>query len=100
METITLRETLQRPGAYAPLAMSAAPLAIVVAFALAHGVARQADEGAAAHLWQLLVGGQVPVIAYFAWRWVPRAPRRAAIVLGLHAAALLAAALPVYLLGW
>ena len=54
---------LRRPSALIPLAMSAAALATVVAYAALFGTARQADEGAAAHVWQLLMAGQVPVMA-------------------------------------
>ena len=62
------------------------------------GVAREADEGTAAHLWQLLMVGQIPVIAFFAITWLPRAPRQALVVLVLQAVAALAAAAPVFLL--
>ena len=60
----------------------------------------QADEGMAAHLWQLLMAGQIPVIAFFAITTLPRAPGRALGVLALQAAAGLAAAAPVFILGW
>jgi hypothetical protein len=61
-------------------------------------MARQADEGTAAHLWQLLMAGQLPVIAFFAIAWLPRSPRQALVVLLLQAVAGLAAAAPVFLL--
>jgi hypothetical protein len=62
------------------------------------GAAREADEGTAAHLWQLLVAAQLPVTAFFAITWLPRAPRSALPVLALQAAALLSALAPVYFL--
>jgi len=80
--------------------MSLAALALVISHIAAAGVARQVDEGTAAHLWQLLTAGQMPVIALFAIKWLPRRPREALLVLALHAAAGVAATAPVFLLGW
>jgi peptidoglycan/LPS O-acetylase OafA/YrhL len=91
---------LRQPTAVIPLAMSLAALAVIVAHIAIAGIARQADEGTAAHLWQFLIGGQLPLIALFAVIWLPRAPRQALLVLLLQAAAVLAAAAPVFLLDW
>ena len=91
---------LKRPSALVPVAMSAAALAMVVGYAAIFGTARQADEGTAAHLWQLLMAGQIPVIAFFAIRWLPTAPRRGLIVLAVQVCAALAAAFPVWWLEW
>jgi hypothetical protein len=90
---------IRRPSAFLPVAMSAAALAVVLAHIAIFGIAREADEGAAAHLWQTLMAGQVPIVAFFAGHWVPRSPRPALLVLGLQAGAALAAAAPVFLLG-
>jgi hypothetical protein len=89
---------LKRPSALIPLAMSLAALALVLGHTALYGVTHDADEGAAAHTWQLLMAGQFPFIAYFAATWLPRAPRPAALVLGLQLVAGLAAAAPVFLL--
>jgi len=43
--------TLKRPSALIPLAMSIAALGLVLGHIALFGGARQADEGAAAHLW-------------------------------------------------
>ena len=91
---------VRRPSALMPLAMSGAAPAVVVGHIAVAGIARQADEGTAARLWQSMMAGQVPVVAYFAARWLPRAPRQALVVLALQAAAALAALTPVYLLNW
>jgi hypothetical protein len=89
---------LRRPSALIPLAMSFAALSLVLGHIAIFGGAREADEGTAAHLWQLLMAGQIPAIAFFAIRWLPRTPLQALPVLGLQAAAGLAAAAPVFLL--
>ena len=91
---------LRRPSALVPLAMSAAALAIVIGYAAMFGTARQADEGTAAHLWQLLMAGQVPVIAFFAIKWLPAAPRQALLVLAVQVGAALAAMFPVWWFQW
>ena len=76
--------------------MSAVALAVVIGYAAMFGIARQADEGSAAHVWQLLMAGQVPVVAFFAIKWLPTAPRQALVVLGLQVGAALAAMFPVW----
>jgi hypothetical protein len=90
----------RKPSAFLPVAMSLAALATVLAYVVRFGVARQPDEGAAAHLWQLLMAGQVPVIAFFAVKWLPQNPRRALPVLALQVGAAFVAAAPVFLLGF
>lgn len=80
--------------------MSLAALGLVLGHLAIYGGARQADEGAAAHLWQLLMAGQLPVIAFFAIKWLPRTPGQAMLVLGLQAAAIVAAAAPVFILNF
>ena len=91
---------LKRPSALIPVAMSMAALAIVIGYAAMFGVARQADEGTAAHLWQLLMGAQVPVVLFFAVKWLPTEPRQALPVLALRIAAALAAMFPVWWFQW
>jgi hypothetical protein len=78
--------------------MSLAALSLILGHIAFFGAAREADEGTAAHLWQLLMAGQIPVIAFFAIKWLPRAPRQAIFVLTLQAVAGLAAAAPVFFL--
>ncbi len=90
--------TLKQPSALIPLAMSFVALGIVLGHIALFGVTRQADEGTAAHLWQLLMAGQIPVIAVFAIRWLGQTPRQALLVLALQGAGGLAAAAPVLLL--
>lgn len=94
---------VRKPSAFLPLAMSLAALALLggaYLFALASGHAgleRQQDEGALAHLWQILMAGQLPVLIFFATKWLPRAPRQALYVLALQAGVAVAAMAPVYL---
>ena len=77
--------------------MALAVVALRVAYV---GTAPTADEGPAAHLFQLLILGQLPLVAYFAFRNIRRGPDSALVVLGLQACALIAALAPVKYLGW
>lgn len=79
------------PSAYLPLLMSLAALALVLVRVAVYGAVRDQDEGAAAHVFQLLVVGQVPLIVFFAIKWLPRAPRFSLPVLALQAMAAMAA---------
>lgn len=38
---------------------------------------REGDEGAAAHIFQLLLAAEVPIAAFFAIKWLPRFPGQA-----------------------
>jgi hypothetical protein len=80
--------------------MSVAAIAIILLFLAIHGPAPQPDEGAAAHLWQLLMVLQVPIIGFFAIKWIPRSPREGLPVLALQVVAAFAAMAPVFLLHW
>lgn len=103
MDTYTFGSVSRKPTAFLPLAMSSAAL-LVLACALLpdllrhSAIARQPDEGTAAHLWQLLMAVQVPIVLVFAVKWLVRAPRQALGVLALQAGAWVAACVPVYLL--
>ena len=91
---------MKQPNAFLPVAMSLAALGLVLGHIALFGTARQADEGAAAHLWQLLMAGQIPIIALFAVTSLPRTHGKALWVLALQGAAIIAAAAPVFILGW
>ena len=97
---MTMSAMMRRPSAFLPLAMSGVALLAVFVHVARFGTAPQADEGAAAHIWQLLMIVQLPVVAFFSIKWVPVAPKQALIVLALQIAAIVAALAPVALLNW
>jgi hypothetical protein len=86
------------PSAFLPMAMSLTALTVLGGHLMLFGIAREADEGAAAHIWQILMAGQIPILAAFAFKWLRRAPRLAAKVLLLQAGAALASLAPVFFL--
>jgi hypothetical protein len=89
---------MRKPSAFLPVAMSFAALAVVLGHVVLFGAVREADEGAAAHIFQLLMVAQVPIVVFFAIRWLPRVPKYGLPVLALQAGAAIAALAPVYFL--
>ena len=83
---------------WAPIAMSAAAISLLI-FALISGWERGAkDEGAVAHSWQLLVGLQVPLIVAFVATANWRRPLGVLAILGLQVLGLVVAMAPVAIL--
>ncbi len=79
------------PAALLPVAMSLTALLVVCAHFALVGNLHETDEGTAAHIFQLLMGGQLPVIGYFAVTRLSRSRAYVMRVLVLQ----LAAAIPV-----
>jgi hypothetical protein len=90
---------MKQPSALLPIAMSLVALATVLGHVALYGSAREADEGTAAHIFQLLMIAQVPTIAFFATKWLWRAPRQTLPILALQAGSAFAALAPVFVLG-
>lgn len=97
---MTRASAFRHPTAYLPVALSFGALLSVLVHLVVYGPAPQADEGTAAHIWQLLMAAQVPIVMFFAIRYVPESPRQAVPVVCLHIGAALAAMAPVFLLHW
>jgi Response regulator containing a CheY-like receiver domain and an HTH DNA-binding domain len=95
---LIMKVILKNPSAFLPLAMSFGAFATVIIYVAIFGTARQTDEGTAAHIWQMLMAGQIPIIMFFAIKWLPRTPKEALLVLVLQGSAVLMALAPVYLL--
>jgi len=87
---------LKQPSAYLPLVMSTFVILMFLYFLLFVGVKREADEGIAAHLFQLLMGGQIPIIIYFVFTWLPKKPKEALLILELQFLAAFIACFPVF----
>lgn len=96
MKSLTI---MKKPSAFLPVAMSLAALATVLGHPAMFGSGREADEGTAAHLFQLLVVSQAPIVAFFAITCLRRTPRQALHVLVLQVGAALAALAPVFFFG-
>lgn len=93
---MTFASMLKKPRAFLPVTMSLVVVAVEWYFFARFGIVHEADEGTAAHIFQILMAAQIPIIMYFAVRWLPRFPRQALEVLALQAVAALAALTPVF----
>jgi hypothetical protein len=76
--------------------MSLAALALVLGHFALYGIVQEADEGTPAHVFQLLMVAQCPIVAFFVLRWLPSAPGPALQVVTLQAAAALTAIISVF----
>jgi hypothetical protein len=97
---MTFPTMIKKPSAFLPVVMSLAALGVVLIHIAFFGTAREPDEGTAAHLWQLLMVAQLPILAFFAISWLHRSPKQALLVMALQAAAVVAALAPVYFLNF
>ncbi|HEY3313044.1 MAG TPA: hypothetical protein VGK00_15490 [Anaerolineales bacterium] len=88
---------IMKPSAFIPVALSLTALALVVGHIAVFGIVREADEGTAAHIFQLLMVAEIPFILFFAGNWLPRFPKPAIQVLAFQAIAGLAALAPVFI---
>ena len=86
---------IRKPSAYLPLIMSSVGLAMIVIHVARFGIVESEDDGTPARLFQLLMVAQLPIILYFAARWLAVAPRKALAILALLVAA---AVVPILLI--
>lgn len=96
-----MKNLLVKTSAWLPLAMSFAALMWTVSYIAVVGINQEKtlhDEGTGAHVFQLLMGAQLPIILFFLLKWFPQKPKQAFIVLVLQAVAILIAFTPVYIL--
>jgi len=87
----------RKASATIPLVMSAGALITLLVHIISVGAHPSVDEGTAAHLFQLLLAGQAPFVAFFALKWLPRMPSEAMLVIAMQAAAAFLALAPVVL---
>jgi len=91
-----MKELLRKPSAWLPIAMSATALTFTLVWLAIFGVVHEEDEGIAAHIFQLLMGGQIPIILFFVVKWLPKRPKQTILVMALQLIAILLAFAPVY----
>ena len=75
---------LKHPSAWLPPLFSLIVLAVLFGHVALYGFVQEADEGIAAHIFQILMAAQVPIIAFFALKWLPEQPKDALKVLALQ----------------
>jgi hypothetical protein len=75
----------RQPSAWIPLVMSLVALTMILGYVAIFGIFRHQDEGAPARIFQLIMLTQLPLMAYFAVKWLPKRPAQALAVLALQA---------------
>ena len=88
----------KQPSAVLPVIMSLFVVGMVLVHYAMFGIVHETDEGTPAHVFQLLMAGQVPIIGYFVIKWLAIDPGRTLRVLTLQALAAMAAFASVYFL--
>jgi len=88
----------KRPSALLPIIMSAFVVGMVGVHYAMYGIVEEPDEGTPAHIFQLLMAAQVPLIGYFMLRWLPEEPAQGARVVAAQFAAAVTAFASVYFL--
>ena len=89
---------LRNPTVFLPLAMSLLALGMVLVHFTIFGIVKETDEGTAAHIFQLLMVGQFPIVAFLAFRWLAIAPRQTSFFIVFQVVAALAAIMAVFFL--
>jgi hypothetical protein len=77
----------KKPSAWIPLAMSLAALTMILVYVAVFGIVQHQDEGAPARIFQLIMAAQLPVMAYFAIKWLPKRTTPALVVLAAQTVA-------------
>jgi hypothetical protein len=94
-----MKHLLKELSAWLPIAMSIAVICMLLSmFVFTNPHVHESDEGFAAHVFQILMIGQLPIIAYFANSWIPRVPRTALRVLALQIFVWVLAAAPIFVM--
>jgi amino acid permease len=76
---------LKQPSAWIPLVMSLAALTMILVYVAIFSIVHHEDEGTPAHIFQLIMVAQLPIIAYFGFKWLPERPKQSLIILALQA---------------
>ena len=92
----TTGPSLKDPLAFIPVAFSITALAVTIIAIAVNGVGREADEGSAAHLFQLFMAASFVMSAAFVIRWATRAPGQMLRILAIQIAAALVALAPIF----
>ena len=81
------KSLLKQPSAWIPLVMSLMALALLLGYVAIFGIVHNQDEGTPAHIFQLIMVAQLPVVAFFAIKWLPKRPKQSLLLLALQVAA-------------
>ncbi|MFN2195696.1 MAG: hypothetical protein ACK2UW_06190 [Anaerolineales bacterium] len=89
---------IRQSSAWLPLALSLAAMLLIASHVAVYGIVHQADEETAARIFQIMMLIQLPIGAYFLFKWLPKQPKEALLILALQAILWLAAVASVIIL--
>jgi|SRR3989344_4830807 len=92
---------LKKPSAWVPIALSLAMLAMLFTIlfyqmATFGAIVREADEGTAAHLFQIWLVLEMLMIPFFAIKWLLKEPRQTLVILAIQIILVPITCFPVY----
>jgi len=90
------KSLIKNPSVWLPLLMSSVVLAVMLYYFTRVGIVREADEGVGAHVFQILMPLQLPIIVFFVTRYLPKQPKEASMILILQLAAAFIVCFPVF----
>jgi hypothetical protein len=71
---------------------------LIASHVAVYGIVHQADEETAARIFQIMMLIQLPIGAFFLFKWLPKQPKEALLILALQAILWLAAVASVIIL--
>ena len=90
-------DLIKKPSAWMPIAISLFLSISIYVGIFTHSILRQTDEGAGAHIFQLLMCLQTIVIIFFIIKYLIKFPKQTAIIFLIQVLAIILAFSPVYL---
>lgn len=85
-----MKSLLKKTSAWLPIAMSIAAFTLTTVHVTLFGVNRAPhDEGTPAHLFQILMAFQLPIIGFFVLKWLPEKPKEAIKILAIQIVAII-----------
>ena len=85
------KSTIRQPTVFLPIAMSLIALSMMLIHFALFRIVHEFDEGTSAHIFQILMVAQIPLVALFAIKWLARAPHQTLKLLVLQGGFVLAA---------
>jgi hypothetical protein len=78
-----MEKLMKHPSAWLPIGMSFTALVLLVGYIAFFGMPQSSakDEGSAARLFQILMAGQLPIIAFFIFKYLRKERKPAAQIL-------------------
>ena len=70
------KPTIRQPTVFLPIAMSLIALSMMLIHFALFGIVHESHEGPAAHIFQILMVAQLPIVFFFAIKWLPPAPHQ------------------------